>query len=496
MPSGHKLPVFVSSTHYGLEDLRAELTDFLTSLGVAPFVSSESGFPDHPGMPPYAGCLRTLERCLFVVGVIDRRYGAKFDEWGPFPEYSGLSPTHAELRHAMVCGKRMVVYVRDDVGVFYELFRKNQNSFAAMTLPPGLDVETLQMYQELKLAKPAPWIESFRDVRVLKQSLQQRLLNDLYELMLQREATTTAAVDTIAQAFLKSDPSLREAVMAAAGQGVQAEIAALDEELRELERKRAERTEAREAASLEASELAQRFQLLASERVRLIGRQSRELVASLAAAIQGGLPPAALHRRADEDTLPLVSDQELSRGGIHFSGYSQAQPVATKVTWSKLPRQDSHGIGRGYDAALQMHGQGFAPGCRIQVRRRGSEDEPSFGWVPNIYSGHYLELSTSDSDETPIGDLGNEYRVINPVGRSTDWTPFTYVYDRESELGVVQALLSDGEKKMKNREFEAATEPLRSAHVRLAGLLGEEHTLWRRAHGLWRESLLARDVGE
>lgn len=492
MTIGHKLPLFISSTHYGLEDLRAELTDFLESLGVQPYVSSEAGFPDYQGMPPYAGCLRAVERCLMVVGILDRRYGATFDDWGPFPQYKGLSPTHAELRHALISGKRLVVYVRDDVHAIYELYRRNPDDLAKLKLPEHLDIRTLDMYRELKLAKPAPWIEPFRDVRALKASLQQRLLNDLYELMLQREATTSAAVGVITEAFVKSDKSLRDAVLAAADKEAQEQVAELDRRLTELSEKRKQLQDAHEETTRAQEELTQQMQRLADERARLQSFISTSIAKLIAGAMTSGVPAAALRRTAGPDNLPLVTDQELARGGIHFSGYSQAQPTVTKVTWSALPRHDSRGIHRGYDAALQVFGTNFAPGCKIQVRRKGSNEEPTFGWVPNIFSGHYLELSTNASDETPIGDLASEYRVVNPmVGRASDWTVFTYTFDLDAELKKATDLFARGEAEFKAGSYKTAIEPLRSAHVRLAGLVGSADERWTRAHSLWQESLYA-----
>jgi hypothetical protein len=53
-----------------------------------------------------AACLQTLDECALVIGVIDRYYGQAFDDWGPFPRYGGLAPTHAELHHALDTGKR------------------------------------------------------------------------------------------------------------------------------------------------------------------------------------------------------------------------------------------------------------------------------------------------------------------------------------------------------------------------------------------------------
>jgi hypothetical protein len=93
----------------------------LEDLGMTPVMSDEAGFPRFNGMPPYASCLRALEECPLVIGVVDRFYGTTFDDWGPYPEYKGLSPTHAELRHALKLGKRVLIYVQNGTWIFYEM---------------------------------------------------------------------------------------------------------------------------------------------------------------------------------------------------------------------------------------------------------------------------------------------------------------------------------------------------------------------------------------
>jgi len=215
MTTFRSVPVFISSAHHGLGDLRGELSSYLEAIGVQPLVSSERGFPDGPDLPPYAQCLRVLERTLIVVGILDRRYGAAFEEWGPYPEYRGLSPTHAELRHALRLKKRVMIYVRADVQAYYDLYRKNPEEFKALKLPAGLDISTLELFQELKQHKPAPWIESFNDVRDVKDSIQKRLLYDLYEALVQREAVIRAGAENLIQRILAMDPGLRGRLLAA-----------------------------------------------------------------------------------------------------------------------------------------------------------------------------------------------------------------------------------------------------------------------------------------
>ena len=205
------VPIFVSCAHYDLEDLRAELTAYLQELGVQPFVSSENGFPDQPRMPPYAQCLPVLEKCLIVIGVLDRRYGQPFDDWGPYPEYAGLSPTHAELRHALKLKKRVLVYVRAKLDGYYDLFRKNRDDFAKLQLPTGLDVRVLSLYEELKHGKPAPFIETFDDSRGIRESIRKRLLQDLYNALRQREELSAAGAEFIVERLLELNrPLLRK----------------------------------------------------------------------------------------------------------------------------------------------------------------------------------------------------------------------------------------------------------------------------------------------
>jgi hypothetical protein len=123
-------------------------------------MSDEGGFPHIDGMPPYATCLRALEECPLVIVVIDRRYGMSVQDWGPYPQFKGCSPTHAELRHALDRGKRVLVYVHDDVWNFYEVWRKNRQAFET-AVPQDFDKATLHMLHELKQRDPVPWMEHF-----------------------------------------------------------------------------------------------------------------------------------------------------------------------------------------------------------------------------------------------------------------------------------------------------------------------------------------------
>jgi len=172
----HALQVFVSSTCHELRDLRAAIRAWLVDLGMQPVMSDDPGFQHADGMPPYAACLRALEDCPLVIVVIDRRYGQSFEDWGPYQDYKGYAPTHAEVQHAIKLGKRAFIYVHQDVWNFYEVWRQNPAAISDCSIQ-GLDVKTLLMFQDLKHMQPAPWIEKFENVSDVIKSLRLEFVN-------------------------------------------------------------------------------------------------------------------------------------------------------------------------------------------------------------------------------------------------------------------------------------------------------------------------------
>lgn len=151
--------IFVSSSCYELRDLRAALKGWLEDRGFSPQMSDDGGFPHSAGMPPYASCLLVLEQCQLVVGVVDRAYGKGFENWGPYPQLKGCSPTHGELRYALDQKKRVLIYVQQDIWNFYEVWRKDEKAFQD-SAPKGLELATLEMLHEFKKRTPVPWVLS------------------------------------------------------------------------------------------------------------------------------------------------------------------------------------------------------------------------------------------------------------------------------------------------------------------------------------------------
>jgi Domain of unknown function (DUF4062) len=115
------LNVFISSTCYDLVDLRAELAQFLDANGCITKSSDNpaSAFHVDPTDDSIASCLANVEAADVVVCIIDRRYGGLLK--------TGLSATHAEIRHArsLKPPKPVFFFVRDASFKEYDLMRTN-----------------------------------------------------------------------------------------------------------------------------------------------------------------------------------------------------------------------------------------------------------------------------------------------------------------------------------------------------------------------------------
>ena len=68
--------VFVSSTFYDLKQIRADLKDFITTLGLTPVISEYDSFPIDPTLPAVENCLKAVdENADIFVLIIGGRYG-------------------------------------------------------------------------------------------------------------------------------------------------------------------------------------------------------------------------------------------------------------------------------------------------------------------------------------------------------------------------------------------------------------------------------------
>src|SRR5215212_8699534 len=89
--------VFVSSTIYNLKQIRADLKDFITEMGLVPVISEYDSFPIDPTNPTVDNCLKAVdENADIFVLIIGGRYGTIKDQ--------GKSVTNMEYLKARAKG--------------------------------------------------------------------------------------------------------------------------------------------------------------------------------------------------------------------------------------------------------------------------------------------------------------------------------------------------------------------------------------------------------
>lgn len=205
--SEYGFPIFISSTDYNLVDLRAELSKYLSDLGYRPILSSSDGFHDNsPDLEPWESCLQVLQTAYVMVLVIDGRYGDKF-EWKNFTSILGdrkVSPTHAEYIFAHQTKMRMLVFIRKELLTYYQTYRtavKNSEGdkekakeSLSISLPKHVSFEALEFIEEVKTARPIPWIKPFENVTEIKEEIQKKMLNELSEIFLFRNKHLQAVI--------------------------------------------------------------------------------------------------------------------------------------------------------------------------------------------------------------------------------------------------------------------------------------------------------------
>lgn len=202
---------FISSTT-DLSDLRSSLENFFESYGFSPFLSNRPGFGENPDHSPYTSCLKILESCQVVIGIIGRRFGRKFcTGWGEYSsEYRNYSPTQAEIVHAFNMRKRLMVYVLRDVLCHYEMWKKGLIVRAGEGLN-GYDdfvgtMEFIKCLENLKSGnRPSLYIVPYTDVQYIITDLRIRLATDLQIMWSHYEASDfkkTEALTKLAIAML------------------------------------------------------------------------------------------------------------------------------------------------------------------------------------------------------------------------------------------------------------------------------------------------------
>lgn len=475
---------------YELRDLRVSIRDFLCGLGITPQLSEEPGFLRISGDKPYVTCLRTLEECHLVIGVMERKYGQVFSDWSPYNRYSGLSPTHAEFKHTLNLGKKLLLYVHQSTIDAYSKWQKDPNGFAALSREYGPDIKTLELFHELKQANPAPFYEKYNDVSDIINSLKKNLINEIFISLKEQEKKNIDSAAYLMEQIHSAAPEIRKKVQEQLNPDLVQEMERLNEERRILELKLSES----EQTSLKSIEKLQAEKADIEIRMDQLHEQinDAQLTLTLAAVRDArwiNLVRTQLMPR-QPSRVPFHNDAEVAIRGYHCSNI-RGVPILKEVTWSSLPYIENK-LHRGYHAGLIFKGSNFAPGVTFAYREKTQEPETmNIRWsLPNIYFGDYLEVSTSsDPFEGPLGYSGLEFAVKNPDGLISDWIEFSYAFDEPKLYEIMIQSAEYGSRLFTEGNYKEAIEPLRKAMVFAKKLLGDNSEETQKLWLEWNEAL-------
>ena len=118
MPKGYPPSVFVSSTCYDLNQVRADMKRFLESMGFDPVLSETPAFPVSPQISPVENCLKAVkERADIFVLIVGARYGSQTE--------TGKSITNLEYLEVKAKGIPVYVFVLKQIVNVLPIWEKN-----------------------------------------------------------------------------------------------------------------------------------------------------------------------------------------------------------------------------------------------------------------------------------------------------------------------------------------------------------------------------------
>lgn len=113
------LNVFVSSTCYDLSQIRADMYDFISSLGYRPFLSEYASFPIDPDADTISNCIDNVKAADVFVLIIGNRYGYVTD--------TGKSITNTEYLYAKRHGIPTYIFILKSLIPLIPFWKSNKD---------------------------------------------------------------------------------------------------------------------------------------------------------------------------------------------------------------------------------------------------------------------------------------------------------------------------------------------------------------------------------
>lgn len=163
----NKVKVMVASTIYGFEDQLEQICSTLQGYGYEVWNSHMKTIPVHPGLSNQDNCLRAVDACDVVFGIVRPQYGAVIAD--------DISITHSEMRRAIDSRKPRWFVAHRDVAIARQLlkqymFDEHDNPNPAFTFRRTNvmdDIRVIQLYNDtiLNAVPPADrighWVDEY-----------------------------------------------------------------------------------------------------------------------------------------------------------------------------------------------------------------------------------------------------------------------------------------------------------------------------------------------
>lgn len=167
---GRTPSIFISSTCYDLNQIRADLKLFIEQLGFDSILSEYNSFPIDPDLDTVDNCLRVVqERADILILIIGGRYG--------YETKNGKSITNLEYLSAKAKGIPIYVFVAKPILSILKLWKDNPNgNFNSVVDSPKLFefVETLRGIDNI-------WVNGFENAQEIADTLRKQLAYLFYD---------------------------------------------------------------------------------------------------------------------------------------------------------------------------------------------------------------------------------------------------------------------------------------------------------------------------
>lgn len=164
MPKGFKPSVFVSSTCFDLGQVRADIKQFLGSLGLDPVLSDFNSFPINPSYDAIRNCRETVKnRADIFILIVGGRYGDVAD--------NGKSVTNLEYIEAKSKGIPIYIFVAKNIINILPVWRKNKEADFSEIVDNNKLFEFVELLRDTK----DNWVFSFESAQDISATLKQQL---------------------------------------------------------------------------------------------------------------------------------------------------------------------------------------------------------------------------------------------------------------------------------------------------------------------------------